>query len=340
MPTKKYTSAFIIRTPYHYINALEAAERYGVEKERSVLIVWSNHFRERFSHMVEDRKWGNIEYINVVHHREGKKLRNTIVNIAKDAKYLIKANLLIRKIGKVKKCFSIIPTEKYVQHVINKLKSEKTIIIDEGVGVFELTSDYFKKEEIRERGKIYKYDRRRSKNYEFFTSYPIEEYVREVRKKEVKKHSFDILKSNFDLRKGNEEGGLILGTERNKKTKKVYPRFLRKSMRFMKGKTERVWYKPHRMETDKQINEVRKKYEVEIIKNDLPVEIALLREKIVPSFVSGFSSTAIHSIRKIFDRRVKKIKVFGIKSDCGGGKMACEYYEAMPDDQVDVSYLS
>lgn len=335
----KYESAFIIRTPYHYINALEAAERYEVDEEKSILFIWSNHFKERFEHILTDRKWGRIEYLPVVHHDKDAGWAKKIKNVWEDIDYLIQANLILWRVGKVNKCFSIIPLEKYVQHIINKIEAEKLIIIDEGVGSFYLTDKYLSRRKQKTERKIYKYDRRRNKNYEFFTSYPLTKHIKSIEKEEVKKHSFDLLKSKIDFDGEKCEGGIILGTERNERTDKIYHEFISESIKFMEKRVKKIWYKPHRMESKISVKKMLEKTGVGLIKNDLPIEIALLEKGITPRLLSGFSSTAIHSIRKIYGEKVEKVKVFGLKGDCGENNMAYEYYESLPSDQVDVNYL-
>lgn len=335
----KYESVFIIRTPYQYLNALEAIDRYGVEVEYAVLIIWSNHFKKRFRHIIENEKWGKVKYMPVVHHGKNVSWSEKIKIISEDLKYLIRTSLISIELGSVKNCFTIAPVEKYLQHIINKLSCDELVIIDEGVGVFDMTRRYFRKRKKDLKRGFIGYDRRRERNCEFFTSYPLEEHVEGLEGCEIKRHSFGALKSRNKIEKCKYEGGIILGTERNEKTKSIYRKFIYKSIKFMKECTNKIWYKPHRMETNYQIKEIISNNNVSLIGNNLPVEIALPKRKIIPKIVSGFASTAIHSILKIYESKVSKIRVFGSKKGSHKGRMAYNYYESLPNDEVEVVYL-
>lgn len=336
---EKYESMFIVRTPYHYINALEAANKYKVDLEKSILIVWSNHFKKRFKHMLRGENWGRIEYLPVVHYDKKESWFRGVKNAFKDVKYLLKSGVVVSRVGRVEKCFSIIPVEKYLQHIINKVEAKKLVIIDEGIGVFSLTKKYLEKRKGKTEVKSLRYDRRRKNAYEFFTSYPIEKYVEGVSKKRIKRNEFRMLKSKSKTESNTSKCGLILGTERNERTKNIYTKFLNESINFMKNKANKIWYKPHRMETDNQIEKVKDVRGVKIMDNEYPIEIALTREKTVPKYVAGFASTAIHSILKVYEKEVEKVVVFGRKGDIKEEKTSYEYYESMDDEKVNVIYV-
>lgn len=336
---EKYKSAFIIRTPYHYINALEAARSYNVDLKRSILIVWSNHFKKRFESILEKEKWGSIKYLPVIHHSNKKTWFGRIENVTKDLKYLLKSSVKLSKIKGVERCFSIVPLEKYVQHITNKLKTKKLIIIDEGVGVFSLTKKYLKKRESSTKVKTYGYDRRRSEPYEFFTSYPLRKHIDEIDKERIKKHSFELSKSKNNVGNKPPKGGIILGSERNEKTKNIYEEFIRESINFMKSSVKNIWYKPHRMETKRQTKKIIKNINVRLIDNECPIEIALAKKRINPKRLTGFASTAIHSILKIYDNDEVRVKVFGRDNSKDRNSISYKYYESMSDQKIDVVYL-
>jgi hypothetical protein len=335
---KKYNYVFIIRTPYHYINALEAVNKYEIETKKSILVIWRNHIKERFDHIVCKKKWGELIYLPVVHHEKNIPYISRAKNLYEDASYLIKTNYILSNIRSIDICFSIPPTEKYLQHIINKVKSKKLIVIDEGVGTFRLIERYLEKRRKEFSNKFFRYDRRRNESYEFFTSYPLNEYIEEVNKKDIIKHSFEFLKSKYDIKKGKKKNGLILGTEHNKNNKDIYDDFVSKSIGIAKRYVDKVWYKPHRMETKKQVKNITKGRCLELIENDLPIEMALLENSIVPHFVIGFASTAIHSIKKIYKKNVKEAVVFTGKNIDKKDRLFHDYYKSLPDVKIDMRY--
>jgi len=335
--SKKYKSAFIVRTPYHYINAIEAVQRYGLDRKKSALIVWTNHFSKKFDTLVDEEKWGVVKRVPVILRENKNSLISRSKEKAKDVGFLVQANVTALQIGQVETCFSVLPNHTHVQHIINKLGAKNIVILDEGVATFEFAKDFIKKKEKNSSSKLFGYDRRRNQDFEFFTSYPLEKYVGNLKNEKIRRHSFEYAKSKFE--KGNEihNQGLILGTQRNDDINSIYDEFLSESVRFMND-VESVWYKPHRWESGREIRRVEKKYNLKTMKNGTPVEIALIKKGIVPEKVSGFASTAIHSINKIFEGRVEKSMVFGLKSD-KGDKTSYEYYESSFGDKVDTRYM-
>lgn len=337
MGRKKYESAFIVRTPYHYINALEAVQRYGLDIKESALIVWTNHFSKKFDTLVDEEKWGIVKRVPVILRGSENSLISRSKEKAKDAGFLVKANVAAWQIGQVEMCFSVLPNHTHVQHIINKLGAKNIVILDEGVATFRFAKDFLKKKEKNLSSKLFWYDRRRNQDFEFFTSYPLERYVDGIEGNKIKRHSFEYAKSRFEEVNDRRKQGLILGTQRNDDINNIYDEFLSASVEFMND-VELVWYKPHRWESAREIKRVEKKYNINTMKNSSPIEIALVEKGIVPKKLSGFASTAIHSINKIFEGRVEKSVVFGLKSD-KGAKTSYEYYESSFEDKVDIRYI-
>jgi len=337
MHRKKYEYAFIVRTPYHYINALEAIKKYSLDRNKSALVVWTNHFDKKFDTIVDKERWKVVKKVPVILRGSKNSLISRSKEKAKDVGFLVKANVTTWQLGQVETCFSVLPNHTHVQHIINKLGAKNIVILDEGVATFEFAKDFVDKKKVNSSDSLFGYDRRRNQDFVFFTSYPLDKYVDGIEDDKINRHSFEYAKSRFEERKDRRNQGLILGTQRNEDINSIYDEFLSASVGFMND-VESVWYKPHRWESDREIKKVKKKYNLKTMKNNTPVEIALAEKGMVPKKISGFASTAIHSINKIFEDRVEKSMVFGLKSD-KGDKTSYEYYESSFEDKVDIRYI-
>lgn len=327
MHEHKYEYAFIIRTPYHYINAQEALSKYNIEKSNSILVVWSNIFEKKFSHLIEKKEWGNVYYLPVIYYEKESSIIGKIKNRARDLWYLARSKSLSWKTGKIKVCFAVLPNSKWITHIINSLGSKRVVIIDEGIAQFDIIKEYLSKSTKRGKNKNYGFDRSIAVPYEIFTSLPINEEVKKVRKKRVKKHSFGSLKSKYNVSKFKQNCGLLIGAPHKGDRKKYYEEFVHKSVEKIKSKVKKVCYKPHRNEEKKETVKTVKKYDLQLINKNLPIEIYLLKNKLVPKYISGFTSTAIHSLYKIYGKRIKKVMVFIKKSENNDVDKKHKYYK-------------
>lgn len=329
MKKSQYEYAFIVRTPYHYINALEATNKYNIKKKNSVLILWSNIFEERFDHLIEKGDWGDVFYLPVIYYDDESKIVNKIKNRALDFLYLVKVYYLSLRVEKVETSFAVLPNSKWVRHVINSLDSEKVIILDEGVAQFDIIKKYASESEKDSGSKRYGFDRSKNAQYEIFTSYPLSNVIKGVKEEKVTEHCFEFLRSKYNTSDFERECGLIIGSPHKGEKNSYYGEFLKKSISRIEPKVKNVFYKPHRNERKKYISSMSKIEDIEVIDNNLPIEIALLRKKVVPKYISSFYSTAIHSIYSIYGSKVKRVLIFKIKRSGEKEDAMYKYYENM-----------
>lgn len=337
MGNSTYNAVFIVRTPYHYINALEAAYSYGIDRNKSALIIWSKHPGKKFDNFVDKEQWKAVEHLPVLLRNNKDSLIGWGKERIKDIEYIFRSIRTASRLGKIELCFSILPDDTQIQHIINKLGSKKVVILDEGVATFGFAKNYLDRREKEVDSTIFGFDRRRNQDFEFFTSFPLSKYVKKLKEEKVRRHSFEYTKSKIDFKNIGHIKGLILGTQRLGKIKCKYDKFMSLSLKFINCRPDKIWYKPHRWETDDEINKTKRKYNLKVIDNRLPVEVILSTSNVAPNKVSGFASTAIHSINKIFERRIEKSVVFGINK-CDK-KLPYIYFESGFENKVKVRHI-
>ncbi len=80
--------------------------------------------------------------------------------------------------------------------------------------------------------------------------------------------------------------------------KKLYPNFL---------------YVPSRKENDKILEKMKKNININILRTDMNIEHYLLKNKIIPKRIIGFTSTALVSLDKIFNKEQNNIEIKSIR---------------------------
>ena len=168
-------------------------------------------------------------------------------------------------------------------------KSKKNIIIDDGTAILDDKNFINIKKTL------------------FFTIF----------KKITNSKNVKILENNLDLlktlrlkkQKVDKKNLYILGSasiERNFIEKKEFDKIINSILkRFNKKK---IFYIPHRYEkAEKNLKKFKK---IKIKKFSLPVELAILNERTIPSIILGFYTTALFNLDKLYG---KKINIYNIQ---------------------------
>lgn len=200
-------------------------------------------------------------------------------------------HLLLFFLKRFKRKFEFVVCGSINYYLFNEFvkKSIKSVILDEGIDI--LSQNYIKN--------IKKY------NSKIYSCFPIKD-------KEI-----DYIKNDFSyLRKLKNKDTLIdknlvycLGTNIFESCLRLgyYERHLNNLNNFYNGK--KIYYFPHRDE--KKFQNFPQKFKIEKI--ELPIELYLLRNKVLPGVIAGFYSTALFTLNEILVD--KKIDIININFD-------------------------
>ena len=72
-------------------------------------------------------------------------------------------------------------------------------------------------------------------------------------------------------------------------------------------------YIPSRKENDRNLNRMKKKYDINILRTNMNIEHYLLYNKIIPQSVIGFTSTALVTLNKLFNQEKVYIDIRSVR---------------------------
>lgn len=297
---KNLNNLFIIRSPLQIINAIEAVEHFKLENNVLVLIYGASDLNKlQMQQLIKEEKWKKIIHIENRYKSKYFKYVKLIKELKKDRyKYLF-----VGELGSLHRI------------VIPNVAKEKVFLIDDGTATMEYYNNLIK---------VDKYNRYNFKELRFlflglnikirdkvnlFTYFNLEP----VNGIEVVKNELNHLKATYlkDAKKDKDTIYFIgLPVESsNVITIQMYKNILFSIIRKFDKK---IVYIPHRAESKNVIKELSSlgnpMLEVKIINQ--PIEIYLLENKIYPSHVISYFSTALTTLGIIYnDSTINIIKV-------------------------------
>jgi hypothetical protein len=303
------TNLFIVITPIQYVNALELKSYLNLKEERNILILISSFYKTRneIYSMLDRNTWDDV------------------LTISKNTASLAGLGYLKYLIDFKKKLLKII----YQYHDIAKLiignyndllnhfliqnvSYNKLYLLDDGLASLDISVNRLN--EIRNKKSILDLDRYKKirpkmarlilnlnnkipEKIYFYTAYDLIKNEKDC----FIENKYMILKSGISQMTTNQTAFFIGQplTELKIVSEQHYFRALEEIIRqLIKYK---VFYIPHRTEKTEKLKKISKLVEVKNF--NLPIEIAVLNERVLPSFFITFYSSAIVNLSIIYGKK-------------------------------------
>ena len=341
----EHDAVYIIRTPLHYLNALEAASHYGYPTEKAALIIQYSQpaLLAATRRLADEAKWYSVSAIRVPLPASPDQTRvHSIVRSAMKCLKVRSLNRLARSLAGCSMCCTAMYSAPDVRHLVNRLGGSRLIIIDEGIGQMNHLADMKRslastRNGVRRRGilsTLTGYDPSYQSSYELFSSLRLPgwspgSYVQ---------HSFQRLRQQFaGFPRTTVNEAMLLGKPHSSfGGTDAYMAIVRSAANFLRNRGHSLVYVPHRGE---HITTVRRPIEQAgfVLRNfGEAVELALLKRGAVPKCVAGFASTAIETLRVLFPEEIESLISFHVKNGTERwlrqARVIYDYFEAIAQD--------
>jgi len=267
-------SLYIVEAAFPLLGALEAISYYNTNNFRLVIRLSTKENEKQLIKIVEDL---NIDTNNITF--MGGYGYGEVFKKLSEFKFLL---WLFFNKNKYTKYFLGDYHSRYLT-LLRKLclKNKKVIYLDDGSSTIRANNSFS-----------------RDRFFDWFTIYELTA----LPKQSIVQHDFPYIrgkikqkvldKSNKTIIIGDKfyEAGLLSQKDSNK--------ILEKLMDRLEG--EDVIYMAHRGESIEKLESIRKKYDIDVIKNDFPIELYGLYAEKLPKRVVSFFSTALYSLKKIY----------------------------------------
>ncbi|OFX37855.1 MAG: hypothetical protein A2X08_06070 [Bacteroidetes bacterium GWA2_32_17] len=303
---------YIIGTSFQLLNALEAKNCLPQLSNSVNNIFITNPFCKsihEFELLLQQDEWNDIIYPVKFRSRLFSNLfEKKLFNIIR----LLYYKLMIKIYLKNKKICSLIIgnyTGLLTNYVLQNFKTKEVIVVDDGLGTLKIAK--YRKREIQTNiNHFWFHDKNKPiirklfgirnivhPNITFFSIYNIKVPVNDT----LLLNKFDFLKSDqkFEI----SDNVYIIGqpvVEVGIIDINSYLNYLRKITDNYNSNT--VFYIPHRRENENNLNRINKLCTIKQF--NVPVELALTNEKMLPKRIIGFTSSALLNLKKIFNHLV------------------------------------
>lgn len=174
----------------------------------------------------------------------------------------------------------------------------KKIYLSEDSGVFKFLKVLFKKEKfiLIDDGISVLHTKLKPNLYERFSIF-------ENIASNTNLNTFFFIKKLALKNKFKKKANIIIGSnycEENIIKEKIYFNYL-KTIKSKKNKLEDLIYIPHRLEFEKKLNKIQNEIDINILKTELPIELINYELGISPLTLYGTSSTALFSMKLIYE---------------------------------------
>lgn len=325
-----------MRSPFCYLNALEAKHYFDIPPERSIMIIFYENLNDidmkHFKKIINKKHWKKIFYVpkNVSSSKEKNEIKNKflrkiisfrplqkIINILY---YIRKLNTVISSINNaIDKIFLQSLYEYSSLHFVNTLKPKKIYNMDEGARILHISQ--VRRESNEKKYKFFEkeYFKKLACNYLF--GYHVKD-IREI----TYFTAYNLIVNKGDSIIQNKYikiGEKISNNPRMPKTAfffgtpAVEGRSMSKDIYFMyieKAKTYLADYDfiyiPHRGESVKNINRLKNKLGIKIFNFSMPYEFRIYTGGPIPEVIASFSSSVLQNCYAIFGDEIKIISFY------------------------------
>lgn len=347
---------FVIRVPLSYLNAVEAQYYYKIKPEESILVILC---QERYpvdlkviKIILDDSLWKEIHYVsyNLSAFRLSQKREKERNIFCKYSNNIILIKQFVKELNSVKqdnqtasRVFIGNENTASMRHIVNSIKPEEIVIIDEGFAVINNFAEKiktmkgkFRSFSIRDRMKeffakqIFGYKLQSLQNVLYFSSYKIGNN-NNIR---IDRNTYGKLR--LDLSKQIPvKQVLFLGQpmiEHSYMDTDVYVDCIRQIKKYYSSSD--FIYCPHRDEHPRNLERLKSELGLKIKYSELPIEYRLAKEKVLPEVIAAFYSSALQNFYHMFDGMVK-VESFKIKSS----DFACDNKIKLDEIENCYSYL-
>ena len=355
------TNLFLLSTPMQLINVIEAKKHFGISNDSSVAIFFAYSANLTTINKILDKtEWREIYFIeddfeSQKKHEDSLKAGNYLAAIKKVKENYVKLKRLINQFQVVNNLFVGYYLGLENIHFVNSVKYERLILLDDGIATLEI-------------------NRRRKDGISFLNAWSVEFLLKLLFKRFVLGYrilhpksvvffsSYNLVTAPQDLLEKNNYSsirGLVGNKERTEEVyllgqplSEIKPVILTEETYFKyighiceRFKSNEVIYFPHRDEDQSKLDRLRDSFDLRVKVLDIPIELYLLQQPTLPSYLIGFITSAIPNCKDIFG---EGLKLFAIRINSGlivSKSMlplvedTYEYFEKISDDNFKVINL-
>jgi len=265
-------SLFFIESPLQLLNAYEAKNYFNIQKY---------DFYIRLSNEeTNDSQILNLILILKIEHVKIIKI-NALNKGFKDYIKLIFFKFFFKFFKKkVDKIFIGNYHSGFLSLILKSFSRDKIILLDDGSKSINIQSDFTDK-----------------KNYNLFTMYDLKKFKNQI----IYQNEYVTLQSRLKNLVFNQNQVLFLGlkiSEINIVTEEYY---LQQIKAIVKYYNKEIVYVAHRGELEIKLNKIRRIKNLKVIQLDYPIEFFGLYNNIIPAVVSSFYSTALLTMKNIYN---------------------------------------
>lgn len=293
----KVYNLHIARSPLQLINILEAIETFSLEN--NILLILDRKNQSNKDQLQEvlakiDYEWEDIYHIE-------KKGNSNLLDYIKLIKKIKKLNYKYIFTGDIDSISNVI---------ISNLKHEKVFLVDDGTSTLKRHEDLLKDKKVSFSSRLKQlrfnlFGLKADKQYDinFFSFFDLKQKKNET----IVLNEFKNLKKRFKLSDNHNDIVYLLGQPIYNKeiSEEDFLSHLKKLLEFYSGK--KVVYLKHRYETPTQsIKDMLDRHSVDIVQNEYPIELEFLIRGEYPKNITGFFSTAIYTLSRMFSEADSK----------------------------------
>lgn len=298
------SNLYIVESPLQLLNAIEAKEEFAAKK--NVLIVkFSNEQKNNYQieKLLAESCWDHIYKIPYIY--------STKIQIIH---FCSLARFLIWKKQKFKKIFIGEFRSDEMWMIQNNLPHEETFLLDDGNMTIEVQNNYLKELEkynlerlINKRKKdiLYKFFLLKTperKIVDLFTMFDLKPYSGQ----RIVQNRFKAVASKLGNinDQSNSDNVFFVGSnimELGIVNDDYFFECIKFIINFYKNKGKKLVYIPHRREKEEKLLTIKNQLDIEILYPSNLLELDFLYKKIRPKHIASFYSTALYSLKKIYN---------------------------------------
>ena len=298
---------FLVQTPFQLFNVIEVKNRFHTNEENILIIIYKGQERnlEQINKILEyDDKWLEVIYIDFITKRQ----RLFYPFIIKD---------IVNKLNSLKIENIYVALYRNISaHLINTVKHNNCIIYDDGNNIFKTISflnnnnrkQFYFLRKIINSFFFWKTDIDFIYNSTIFTLFDISSF-KNIRNRVIP-NNFSYFKSKISSLK-KETDVFFIGSRmiNNGIEKKIFELSLKEVIKFYRCIDKNVLYVPHRYEDLEYLTTLSKELKFKLTPFSSIIEFEFIMKKIDPSEISTFRSTAVDTLKIIYNPKVRIFKI-------------------------------
>lgn len=322
---------------------MELYKKKGYDPQNSILILLYGKIELRdqlieIVNLFDEFKWSKIIFIPTQKFYT-RNFKHKLFNSLGFIFYLLYVRMKFAFIPKANIGITPLPNFAFNRYIFNFLGITNLIITDEGLGQIKIIADFFSllesvKTKCRKKGRVksfFRFNDNPISSVEVFSNYELNVPPIAIKSS----HNFEYFKSLFAGRGKNiKKFTVFLGSPYliTIKSFDLYIECIKKATLNLK-QDEIILYAPHRMERKEDVSKILRYFpNFKIFDSHYPIELRLLFEDITPYKLIGFGSTAIISIKRLFNTKIKETIVIKPNIELNeNSRMIYDYLSNQPD---------